>query len=251
MRLVLMVCVAGFALPPLAQQALAQQRSGTVGQLNPVGGSGNVWTPGTPHAGANGGTGSVTTAGNGRTGGGARPRGGVNNRNGYGSSYGGGAILVPYPVAGAGGPVYTPAPCEYDSIFGVYNPGPGGYVEQGATPTVIINQNFQPQTASPKIRDYSNAMLPPPGPQTNSNAALGASSGTSATSIDGDTPLILIAMKDHTIYPALAYWVQGDTLNYVMVGGAVNHASITAVDRALTAKLNSERNVEFHLPDTK
>ena len=139
--------------------------------------------------------------------------------------------------------VYNPPPGTYDPIFGVYSPEAGGYPYQppAQTPVVVINQNFQPEVVRPQIIDYTNSILPPPGPQ--------ASQPNSANvSVEGDTPLILIAMKDHTIYPALAYWIQGDTVNYVMAGGAVNHVSLAQIDRELSAKLNAERRPDFKLP---
>ena len=55
-------------------------------------------------------------------------------------------------------------------------------------------------------------------------------------------------MQDHTIYPVIAYWVQGDTLNYISVEGALNHMSVALVDRSLSKQLNAERNVPFALP---
>src|ERR1700676_3788843 len=41
----------------------------------------------------------------------------------------------------------------------------------------------------------------------------------------------LIAFKDHTIYSALAYWVDGDTLHYFTSGNTHNQVSISLVDR--------------------
>jgi hypothetical protein len=55
-------------------------------------------------------------------------------------------------------------------------------------------------------------------------------------------------MKDHTIYPAIAYWVENDTLNYITPQGVRNRASLTAVDRDFSKQLNDERHIEFALP---
>ena len=173
-------------------------------------------------------------------------------RGGNGRGHGRGNVSVaPYGVYGGGGyliggngPVYNPAPGSYDPIFGVYSQESGQFSypqQQGQTPVVVINQNFQPEVVRPQMIDYTNSVLPPPGPQYSQPPS-------SAASNDGDTPMILIAMKDHTIYPALAYWVQGDTLNYVMMGGTVNHVSLSQVDRELSAKLNAERRPDFRLP---
>jgi len=60
--------------------------------------------------------------------------------------------------------------------------------------------------------------------------------------------MFLIAMKDHTIFPAIAYWVEGDTLNYITVQGAKNSVSLDLVDRDFSKQINKERKVEFGLP---
>ena len=57
----------------------------------------------------------------------------------------------------------------------------------------------------------------------------------------------LIAFKDHTIYSAVAYYVQGDTLHYFTQGNVHNQASVALVDRDLTDQLNRERNVTMQL----
>jgi hypothetical protein len=55
-------------------------------------------------------------------------------------------------------------------------------------------------------------------------------------------------MQDHTIHPVIAYWVQGDTLNYISVDGVPNHVSLALVDRNFSRQLNAERQVPFALP---
>jgi hypothetical protein len=61
----------------------------------------------------------------------------------------------------------------------------------------------------------------------------------------------LIAFKDHTIYPAIAYWVDGDTLHYFTSGNTHNQASVSLIDRELTERLNRESGVEVKLPAAK
>jgi hypothetical protein len=61
----------------------------------------------------------------------------------------------------------------------------------------------------------------------------------------------LIALKDHTIYPVLGYWVDKGVLNYVTLGGTINRASLDLVDREFSQHLNDERHVEFALPPGK
>jgi hypothetical protein len=61
----------------------------------------------------------------------------------------------------------------------------------------------------------------------------------------------LIAFKDHTIYSAVAYWVDGDTLHYFTSGNTHNQVSLSLVDRDLSQRLNKESGVELKLPAPK
>jgi hypothetical protein len=150
-----------------------------------------------------------------------------------------GAVIVPYPVFYGGGFYdYEAPPAEM-----------GAYAQPGdqaqASPVVIINQYFQPDTPNPVVRDYSNVPLP----QGVSRTPDGQPVATSDAAPQDSQPIMfLIAMKDHTIFPALAYWVDGDTLNYITTQGTKNSASLDLVDRAFSQQLNKERKVEFGLP---
>jgi hypothetical protein len=97
---------------------------------------------------------------------------------------------------------------------------------------VIVNPNYRPDSVNPQLRDYSNTPLLAPPP-------------------DSQATIYLIAMKDHTIFPAVGYWVEGDTLNYVTSEGVRNKVSLALVDRDFSTQLNNERNVEFKLPPAK
>jgi hypothetical protein len=151
--------------------------------------------------------------------------------------------------------VHNPPPGYYDPIFGGYTPAysSGPYYNpqpaaQPGAPTVVINQNFQTGAVHPQFRDYSNVQLPEPGVTTAPPSATAAQTAPQAAPADDQPTLFLIAMRDHTIFPALAYWVQGDTLNYVTLQGAQNRVSLSLVDRDLSKQLNGERNVPFRLP---
>jgi hypothetical protein len=58
----------------------------------------------------------------------------------------------------------------------------------------------------------------------------------------------LIAFKDRSVYSAVAYWVDGDTLHYFTSGNTHNQASVSLVDRDLTERLNKESGLEVKLP---
>jgi len=57
-----------------------------------------------------------------------------------------------------------------------------------------------------------------------------------------------IALKDHHVYLAVAYWVEGNTLHYFLPGNTHNQVSLALVDRDLTARLNRESGTEVRLP---
>jgi hypothetical protein len=63
-----------------------------------------------------------------------------------------------------------------------------------------------------------------------------------------DSNRYLIAFKDHTIYSAVAYWADGDTLHYFTTGNVHNQASVSLIDRELTERLNKELGLDFKLP---
>jgi hypothetical protein len=171
---------------------------------------------------------------------------------GYGRGHGGGVGYVPiaYPVyvgGGYGDAWNAPVPPQYVA------PPPA------ATPQVIINQYFTPDTARPVMREYSPSELPasaPSGMRTFEAPPAGASAapGTerSKTSVHDEKPTIyLVALNDGTIQAAVAYWVETGILNYVTVQGSHNRASLDVVDRDMSERLNRERNVEFILTDSK
>ncbi len=63
-----------------------------------------------------------------------------------------------------------------------------------------------------------------------------------------DASYYLIAFKDHTIYSAVAYYTEGDTLHYFTSGNVHNQVSLSLVDRQLTEQLNRDRNMAVRLP---
>lgn len=66
-----------------------------------------------------------------------------------------------------------------------------------------------------------------------------------------DSTRYLLAFKDHTIYSAMAYWADGDTLHYFTTGNTHNQASLSLIDRELTDRLNREMGIDFKLPPVK
>jgi hypothetical protein len=156
----------------------------------------------------------------------------------------GNAIAVPYPVFYGGSYYDYDAPPAPYSQTGYQVPDYGnGYDQTTQPPVVIINQYFRPDTANPVLRDYSNVPLPEPGPRPDVPGNNDQAATTSEQQV-----IFLIALKDHTILPAIAYWVEGDTLNYITVQGTKNSASLDLVDREFSKQINKERKIEFGLP---
>lgn len=155
-------------------------------------------------------------------------------------------VAVPYPVYYGGyyyGNYYYGG--DGSNAYGAQQPAPAydyGLADgaPGQSPVAIINQGYAPDSANPVTRDYSDADLPPPGPDYRGNYRA-----------DEQPTIYLLAMTDHTIIPAIAYWVDGDTLNYITTEGSQNRVSLSLIDREFSRQLNDSRNVEFKLPPAK
>ena len=151
------------------------------------------------------------------------------------------AVIVPFPIYyGDYAPGYSTAPSEP-----VYSGYPDNYSSQA--PIVIINQSFRPDVVNPSIRDYSDVPLP----QSTIKRFDGPGPSAETTLRDDEPTIFLIAMKDHTIFPAIAYWADGETLNWVTREAKQNRVSLDLVDREFSRQLNEERHVEFKLPPVK
>ena len=141
----------------------------------------------------------------------------------YGSYYFGGS----YYGGDGNGYAQAPAP-SYDYCLADAAPG--------QSPVVVMNSGYRTDSVNPVMRDYSEGQLPPPGPDYQPN----------------DQPTIyLLAMTDHNIIPAIAYWVDGDTLTYITTEGSENRVSLSLIDRDFSKSLNDTRGVEFKLPPAK
>jgi hypothetical protein len=121
----------------------------------------------------------------------------------------------------------------------------GGYYNgsTGDPSVALVNPSFQADTANPQIVDYSMAALPEPVAPDDSNTNL------DEQPLRDDQPTVyLIALTDHTVLASIAYWVDGDTLNWVSRDAKQNVLSLSLVDRSFSQQLNDERHVPFKLP---
>jgi len=160
-----------------------------------------------------------------------------NRYNGRGYGYGGGYILA-YPV------FVGPSPYDYGYLPPNYPPP--DYGDEGPPPqppAVVINQNFVPDVANPVVRDYGAEDQP-----EQSSGLRNYQNMPPQKPPEPDATIYLIAFKDHTVVPALGWWVEGNTIKYVNLDHDINQASVALIDRDLSKKLNAQRNVEFALP---
>ncbi len=110
--------------------------------------------------------------------------------------------------------------------------------QQGNVPPVTINQNFGPGGAQPQ-GDTSGIQY--------YQAPSGQSDAAQAAPADNQV-LFFIALKDSSVYTAVAYWVQDGILNYVTPQGRHNQVSLDLVDRQVSERLNADRKLDFRLP---
>ena len=175
----------------------------------------------------------------------ARPLGGIagpttphldyghNNGRRFDNNRNNAVLALPYAYS-----YYIPS---YSDVFGSDYYGSQGYyppaeaAAQAASQAapgqpVVINQYFAapPQRPNAPV-SYQNPQHPgdPIGPVDN---------------------YYLIAYKNHSVYPALAYWLEDGTLHYVTTENTHNQASLDLIDLNLTKTLNQARSVPFSLP---
>jgi hypothetical protein len=124
-----------------------------------------------------------------------------------------------------------------------YDPSQGGQQQPNVT---VVYPPAQPPVV---INQYLGAAPPDQGQgsDTASNMRLYQAPSNVADASAPEASYYLIAFKDHTIYSAVAYYVEGDTLHYFTEGNVHNQVSISLVDRQLTEQLNHERNVDVRL----
>jgi hypothetical protein len=161
---------------------------------------------------------------------------GGRNKGGVINSY---AVPVAVPV-----PVYVGNGYDDPSAYGAAY-GAGSQVAPGApaqaAPNVII---IYPQGAAAPYGPTAPPSMIMPQPQPAEAMATPADTGETATHY-------FIALKDHSIYSAVAYWVDGDTLHYFTTGSTHNEVSLSLVDRDLTKRLNEGSGLQLSLPPAK
>jgi hypothetical protein len=138
---------------------------------------------------------------------------------GYGNYVGGGPYVDPYAASPYGAP-----------------PDAGVPPQQPGNVTVIYPPAYPPP--QPPV------VMNPTGPDQGQTTV--TTQGT-ASPVEEGASHYLIAFKDHTIYSAVAYWVDGDTLHYFTTGSTHNQVSLSLVDVPLTERLNKEAGEDIRL----
>ncbi len=177
-------------------------------------------------------------------------RPGVNGGNGVrnfgGSNRGNSVIYVPYAFPAYGGYGGYGYGYGYDAGYGSgYGYGEGA-MQPSPNVTIVM---APPQQQNPVIVMGSGMGQPADVPHFSIQDVVPPAGDT--TSATGDSTYYLLAFKDHSVYSAVGYWVDGDTLHYITGGNVHNQVSLALVDRDLTAQLNKGRGVQVNLPPSK
>jgi hypothetical protein len=169
--------------------------------------------------------------------------GSVGGRGGYvGGAYAGGhggygsggysrarTVIIPYayPAFGYG---YYGAPAYGSGDTGYGDPGPAPEAMDYGQPAPPPDMNEQiPQPDNSSLQIYQ-APAPTPEEQAMSEGRY-----------------YLIAYKDHSIYTALAFWMENGVLNYVTPQNAHNQISLDLLDLDFTKQLNARRGLAFNI----
>jgi hypothetical protein len=156
-------------------------------------------------------------------------------RRGYGHRRGGAAAFpFAYPVF----------------VGGEYYSDPSYYQGQQQAPNITIvmpPQNAPPVTVNQYAQDAASEDQTSPGGSIHTYQAPSAERPNPSD----DDVVFFVALKDSSVYTALAYWVEDSTLHYITSQGKHNQVSLDLVDRETSAKLNEGRKVEFRLPPAR
>lgn len=210
----------------LSVDVLAQHHDGAVGSSHPA--QGTVSPPIHHSPGGSGGVGFSTSP-----------------RYQYGGYRGAPATTYFYPVyiSGFDYPYSNQAAPDVEA-------GPAPQSQAQAAPPIVINQYFGSDSARPVVTDYGPDGREIP-PADTGVRIYQAPSNPPAEYSASEQVVFFIALKNGSVYSAVAYWVDGEMLNYITPQGKRNQMSIDLVDRDLSVKLNEGRQVDFHLPSAK
>ena len=153
-----------------------------------------------------------------------------------------GRVIAAYPIYMGG--YYYPYVASVDPSAAAVDPS--AVPPQAAPASTNVTVVMPPQQpVTPVVINYNYGTPPPAAPD---QTAASRAPAPAADESDSAPSHYLIAFKDHTIYAATAYWVDGDTLHYFTSGNVHNQVSLSLVDREFTERLNKEAGLDVRLP---
>jgi hypothetical protein len=136
---------------------------------------------------------------------------------------------------------------DYYDYYPNYNYSAGGYYTPDYSYTGTYSYEPSPgvmiiNSAPAYYPPPQYAQAPPPPPPQPPPAA------PQAEAAPYEPTVYSIALKDHTIVSAIAYWVLGGALHYVTRDHAMKEIALSRVDRRYSEQINRDNNVDFRLP---
>lgn len=167
---------------------------------------------------------------------------------GWGGGWGGWGGWPVWDSGWAGG--YPVSSVGYDPGYGYAGGYSAGYPQQSSGGVTVV---YPPQAPASNtiIVDRAGGSVTHEYDQFGQEITRSAPAPASASApaLDsGGSPIFLIALKDHTIRAAAAYWVEGSTLHFITLDHEHKQAALAQVDRDLCLRLNRDRRVVFSLP---
>ena len=130
----------------------------------------------------------------------------------------------------------------YDSSYYDQSGYGSGYQQQ--QPNVTIINNPAPPAVAPTVVINQYMGVPPDAGSTETTHIFQPANRYPTQPADDATNApphyFLIAFKDHSVYSALAYWVEDKTMHYVTPQQTHNQASLDLIDMDFTKKLNQQ-----------
>jgi hypothetical protein len=124
----------------------------------------------------------------------------------------------------------------------LYGPAFGSttWFEGGTAPGSTI---WSPSEANP-------AYTPTDSSVRNEISPSGSSAAASSNDMKAERPVILLQLRDGSMYGLIDYWAKGDELHYTTTYGSQDSVPLERIDIEKTVQLNAERGVPFALPNS-
>jgi len=160
----------------------------------------------------------------------------------FGNKHGFGPVAYPvaFPVFIGGYGGYEGYYPQQPSVIVIQQPPPP------QSPSTVIHQTFGSEPVRPVMRDYRPERNYP-AEEDQARREESFLPGPSASVGPAPSEYYLIALKDHSIYSAVGYWQDGETVHYITGNNVHNQTSLDLIDIELTERLNRDRKVPVRL----